>query len=65
VKRWFAVLTGAAIYLPYCFVRVPADAIAIGVGMHRCQYLAINYAVYTRRARATAPVSRARGSLSS
>jgi len=50
LKRWFAVLTGCAIYMPYTFVSVPQDAIAIGVGMHWCQYLAINYAVYHRRA---------------
>jgi hypothetical protein len=49
-KRWFAVVTGAAIYFPYCFVQFPQDAIAIGVGMHWCQYLAINYAIYGRRA---------------
>jgi hypothetical protein len=49
-KRWFAVVTGAAIYFPYCLVQFPQDAIAIGVGMHWCQYLAINYAIYGRRA---------------
>jgi hypothetical protein len=49
-KCWFAVLTGIAIYFPYCFVQEPEDAIAIGVGMHWCQYLAINCAVYGRRA---------------
>jgi hypothetical protein len=49
-KRWFAVVTGAAIYFPYCFVQFPQDAIAVGVGMHWCQYLAINYAISGRRA---------------
>jgi hypothetical protein len=48
-RRWFAVATGTAIYFPYCLVQFPQDAIAIGVGMHWCQYLAINYAVYGRR----------------
>ena len=45
-----AVFTGAAIYFPYCFVQFPQDAVAIGVAMHWCQYLAINYAVYGRHA---------------
>lgn len=48
-KRWFAVVTGVAVYFPYCLVQFPQDAIAIGVGMHWCQYLAINYAIYGRR----------------
>jgi len=49
MRRWFAVFTGTLMYAPYCFVAVPQDAIAIGVGMHWCQYLAINFAVYSRR----------------
>jgi hypothetical protein len=49
-KRWFAVVTGTAIYFPYCLVQFPQDAIAIGVGMHWCQYLAINYAIHGRSA---------------
>lgn len=62
MKRWFALFTGCVIYLPYSFVAVPQDAIAIGVGMHWCQYLAINYAVYHRRANAAdaAPTPRTR-----
>lgn len=60
-KRWFAVVTGCVMYLPYCFVSAPHDAIAIGVGMHWCQYLAINYAVYRRRSVAAAgPPERSR-----
>lgn len=49
-RRWFALVTGCVMYLPYSFVTAPQDAIAIGVGMHWCQYLALNYAVYNRRA---------------
>jgi hypothetical protein len=47
VRRWLWV---PLIYFPYCFVQFSQDAIAIGVGMHWCQYLAINYAIYGRRA---------------
>ena len=35
-------------YAPYFFVSEPYHAIAIGVGMHWCQYLALNYKVYAK-----------------
>jgi hypothetical protein len=41
-RRWLAVLTGCALYCPYCFVVAPQDAVAVGVGMHWCQYLTLN-----------------------
>jgi len=57
-RRFFAALTGCAIYAPYCFVSDPRDAIAIGVAMHWCQYLALNAAVYGRWAIATGGMKR-------
>ena len=44
-----AVSTGVLLYFPYCFVNNSFDAVAIGVGMHWCQYLALTYAVYVRK----------------
>jgi hypothetical protein len=52
-RRWLAVLTGCALYCPYCFVVAPQDAVAVGVGMHWCQYLTLNAVVYRRQAIAT------------
>jgi hypothetical protein len=52
-RRWIAVLTGCALYCPYCFVTAPQDAVAVGVGMHWCQYLTLNAVVYRRQAIAT------------
>jgi hypothetical protein len=52
-RRWIALFTGCVIYAPYCFVTAPQDAVAVGVGMHWCQYLTLNAAVYKRQAIAT------------
>lgn len=46
LNQFCAFLTGSIIYLSYIFVDRPSDAIAIGVGMHWCQYLALTYKVY-------------------
>ena len=42
----FAFLTGAFLYSPYIFVTTPQDAVAIGVGMHWCQYIALTSKLY-------------------
>ena len=42
----FAFLTGAFLYSPYIFVTTPQDAVAIGVGMHWCQYIALTFKIY-------------------
>jgi hypothetical protein len=57
-RRWLAALTGCVIYFPYCFVSAPQDAIAVGVGMHWCQYLGLNAAVYGRQAVASGTQNR-------
>lgn len=45
-KMLASFLTGSCLYLCYMIVPSPQDAIAIGVGMHWCQYLALNYKIY-------------------
>lgn len=45
-----ATLTGSLLYSPYLFVSRPEHAVAMGVGMHWCQYLAITLPLYHRRA---------------
>ena len=47
INKFASYLTSSCLYLAYLFVPEPQDAIAIGVGMHWCQYLAINYKVYS------------------
>ena len=42
-------ITGALLYSPYLFASRPEHAIAMGVGMHWCQYLAITVPLYTRK----------------
>lgn len=46
IKKKFTNLTGVLIFAPYLFTNNIYDAAIIGVGMHWCQYLAINYKVY-------------------
>ena len=48
LKKATSVVTGSCIYLSYLIVPTPQDAIAIGVGMHWCQYLALSYKVHLR-----------------
>ena len=43
-----AFLTGALLYSPYTFVNEPQDAVAIGVGMHWCQYIALTSKIYLK-----------------
>ena len=50
-RRWTATMTGSFLYTPYCFVTTPYDAMAIGVGMHWCQYLGLNYLIYFKKDR--------------
>lgn len=45
----FAALTGSLLYSPYLFASRPEHAIAMGVGMHWCQYLAITLPIYHRK----------------
>ena len=45
----FATLTGSLLYSPYLFATRPEHAIAMGVGMHWCQYVAINLPLYHRK----------------
>jgi hypothetical protein len=45
-KMLASFLTGSCLYLCYMIVPSPQDAIAIGVGMHWCQYLALNYKIH-------------------
>jgi len=49
-KFLLATLTGSLLYSPYLFVSRPEHAVAMGVGMHWCQYLAITLPLYHRRA---------------
>jgi hypothetical protein len=46
IQLKISILTGALIYSPYAFVAESQDAVAIGVGMHWCQYLALTYKIY-------------------
>jgi hypothetical protein len=46
-----ATLTGSLLYSPYLFAARPEHAIAMGVGMHWCQYVAINLPLYRRKSR--------------
>ncbi len=46
---FLATLTGSMLYSPYLFASRPEHAIAMGVGMHWCQYLAINFPIYVRK----------------
>jgi hypothetical protein len=39
-------LTGLIMFSPYVFMSSTRDALAMGVGMHWCQYLAMNYKIY-------------------
>lgn len=39
-------LTGLLMFSPYAFMSSTRDALAMGVGMHWCQYLAMNYKIY-------------------
>jgi hypothetical protein len=43
-----ATTTGMLMYAPYVFVTNPMHAVAMGVGMHWCQYLALTYKIYLR-----------------
>jgi len=47
----FAALTGSLLYSPYLFASRPEHAIAMGVGMHWCQYVAITLPLYHRKTR--------------
>jgi hypothetical protein len=49
----FATLTGSLLYSPYLFVSRPEHAVAMGVGMHWCQYVAITLPLYQRRSQDT------------
>lgn len=44
-----ATVTGSLLYSPYLFASRPEHAIAMGVGMHWCQYVAITVPLYRRR----------------
>jgi hypothetical protein len=46
-----ATLTGSLLYSPYLFATRPEHAVAMGVGMHWCQYVAINLPLYRRKSR--------------
>ncbi len=46
IKVIMATLTGILLYSAYSFVDYPQDAIVIGVGIHWCQYLALNGKLY-------------------
>lgn len=46
---FLATLTGSMLYSPYLFASRPEHAIAMSVGMHWCQYLAINFPIYFRK----------------
>lgn len=46
INQIASIVCGCVLYMPYFFVSEPYHAIAIGVGMHWCQYLALNYKVY-------------------
>jgi hypothetical protein len=44
-----ATVTGSLLYSPYLFASRPEHAIAMGVGMHWCQYVAITVPLYRRK----------------
>lgn len=50
IDSTFALLTGIFLYFPYTFVNTPQDAVAIGVSLHWCQYLALSYKLYLKPA---------------
>ena len=49
IKFHLTTLTGILIYAPYTFVERPEFAIAMGVGMHWLQYLALTMPLYLRK----------------
>ncbi len=49
IRRIIVTTTGISIYLPLLFIENLAIATVIGVGMHWCQYLAIMFALNTRK----------------
>lgn len=51
IKFHLAALTGMLVYFPYTFVPRPEYAVAMGVGMHWLQYLAITVPLYSRKSK--------------
>ncbi len=51
IKFYLSTLTGIIIYAPYTFVPRPEYAVAMGVGMHWLQYLALTAPIYLRKSK--------------
>jgi len=51
IKFHLTTLTGILIYAPYTFVPRPEYAVAMGVGMHWLQYLALTAPIYLRKSK--------------
>jgi hypothetical protein len=51
IKCFLSTASGMMVYSPYAIVDVKEHAIAMGVGMHYCQYLALVIPIYLRKSK--------------